>query len=221
MPFSAIANYTLKTLKGGGFPYSDANATSSSNNPPKTKKKSNKHKLKPGAALSLCFNNQPVSVGMHSVKIKDASTNVGIDSYLRVVHTAPGVMAFQNVHGYFLSASANSNKITVAKSLTEGSMFTAVHQGNYLALRSAFGGYLEAAVEPEASPVSLWDGSWEVRWSNGRTAPLIIKNGSWELYGRVYQLDLSEPSNPTFVWPSKEEGGEPTGSQTAEIDVEA
>ena len=186
--------------------------------PPKAKKKSNKHKLKPGAALSLCFNNQPVSVGLHSVKIKDASTNAAIDSYLRVVHTAPGVMAFQNVHGYFLSASANSNKVTVAKSLTEGGMFTVVHQGNYLALRSSFGGYLEAVVQPDANPVSLWDGCREVRWTNGRTASLNIKAGSWELYGRVYQLDLSDPSNPTFEWPAKEEGGEPTGSQTAEID---
>ena len=189
--------------------------------PPKAKKPSNKQKLKPGAALSLCFNNQPVAVGMTSVKIKDASGNAGVDSYLRVVHTAPGVMAFQNVHGYFLSAAANSNKVLVSKSLTEGAMFTAIPKGAYIALRSSFGGYLQAAIEPDASSVSLWDGSWEVQWSNGSTASIAITDGSWQLFGREYQLDLSDPSIPTFVWPPKEEGGEPTGSQMAAINEQA
>jgi hypothetical protein len=189
--------------------------------PPKAKKPSNKLKLKPGVALSLCFNNQAVSVGMASVKIKDSAARTGLEEYLRVVHADPGVMAFQNVHGYYLSASAYSSKVSVSKSLTEGAMFTTIPMGNQIALRSSFGGYLKAVVDQDPSSANILDGAWQVRWSSGDIAPLFVRGGSWELFGSAYQLDLSDPSNPSFTWPPTEEGGDPSGSQTTAIDEEA
>ena len=56
--------------------------------------------------------------------------------------------------------------------------------------------------EPEPEPANLFDGIWEVRLLNGKTASIHISNGSWELYDKVYKLDLSDPLNPNFSWPA-------------------
>lgn len=63
----------------------------------------------------------------------------------------------------------------------------------------------------------LLDGGWEVRWSNGETAPIVIKGGSWKFDSRAYHLDLSDPSNLSFTWQSADPDGEPEGSQSAAI----
>ena len=77
--------------------------------------------------------------------------------------------------------------------------------------------------QPDTNPVSFWDGTWEVQWSNSRavfkTDTIIVAGGCWKVSGdhRLYHLDLSDPSNPRIVWPPKEEGGKPTGLQTANV----
>eukprot|EP01043_Picozoa_sp_COSAG02_P079432 COSAG02_NODE_18374_length_943_cov_0.612559_2_plen_217_part_01 len=73
------------------------------------------------------------------------------------------------------------------------------------------------AREQEAS----FDGEWEVRWSSGDSAAIVVSEGSWELFGVQYQLDLSEPLKPCFTWPPTEEGADAAGSQSATIDKKA
>ena len=89
---NGIANYTLKTLKGGGFPYSDANATSSSNNPPKKKKRKKRRRGKnvnptKGFRRTLSWNDDVQ---------KNVEESVGINVELRFpVSRSPGQLYLQ------------------------------------------------------------------------------------------------------------------------------
>ena len=169
-------------------------------------KKAGKMTLKAGASVSLCYNDQVVSVGLGRVKIKDASASPGPDERLHVIEPAPGFFAFQNIHGRFLSVSEHSGRVNMQKSLGDGSMFTLVPMGNKLAFRSKVGSYLQAVIEnSSAGSPAMLDGGWQEEREDGEIAQLNIKDGEWTTFGNSYKLDTSDPLRPSFDWPPSAE----------------